>query len=39
MEEGVVTHPDAGTPQGGVVSPLLAGRGGSRDVGVAVRTE
>jgi group II intron reverse transcriptase/maturase len=24
MEEGVVTHPDAGTPQGGVVSPLLA---------------
>ena len=24
MEEGVVSHPDAGTPQGGVVSPLLA---------------
>lgn len=24
MEEGVLTHPDAGTPQGGVVSPLLA---------------
>jgi len=24
MEEGNLTHPDAGTPQGGVVSPLLA---------------
>ena len=24
MEGGAVTHPDAGTPQGGVVSPLLA---------------
>ena len=24
MEGGSVTHPDAGTPQGGVVSPLLA---------------
>lgn len=24
MEEGVLTHADAGTPQGGVVSPLLA---------------
>jgi group II intron reverse transcriptase/maturase len=24
MEAGVLTHPDAGTPQGGVVSPLLA---------------
>jgi group II intron reverse transcriptase/maturase len=24
MEEGVLTHPEAGTPQGGVVSPLLA---------------
>lgn len=24
MEEGMVTHPDTGTPQGGVVSPLLA---------------
>jgi group II intron reverse transcriptase/maturase len=24
MEEGLVTHPDTGTPQGGVVSPLLA---------------
>jgi hypothetical protein len=24
MEDGVVSHPDAGTPQGGVVSPLLA---------------
>jgi group II intron reverse transcriptase/maturase len=24
MEEGVVSHPDAGTPQGGVISPLLA---------------
>jgi RNA-directed DNA polymerase len=24
MEEGLVTHPDTGTPQGGVISPLLA---------------
>ena len=24
MEEGVVYHPDSGTPQGGVISPLLA---------------
>jgi group II intron reverse transcriptase/maturase len=24
MEEGVVRHPEAGTPQGGVISPLLA---------------
>lgn len=24
MENGAVTHPDAGSPQGGVVSPLLA---------------
>jgi RNA-directed DNA polymerase len=24
MEDGCVTHPEAGTPQGGVVSPLLA---------------
>ena len=24
MEAGVLTHPDTGTPQGGVVSPLLA---------------
>lgn len=24
MERGVLTHPDTGTPQGGVVSPLLA---------------
>jgi group II intron reverse transcriptase/maturase len=24
LEEGKVTHPDAGTPQGGVISPLLA---------------
>lgn len=24
MEEGVVSRPDAGTPQGGVISPLLA---------------
>jgi RNA-directed DNA polymerase len=24
LEEGAVTHPDAGTPQGGVISPLLA---------------
>ena len=24
MEEGRVTHPEAGTPQGGVISPLLA---------------
>ena len=24
MEEGVLTHPEAGTPQGGVISPLLA---------------
>jgi group II intron reverse transcriptase/maturase len=24
LEEGVLTHPDAGTPQGGVISPLLA---------------
>lgn len=24
MEGGVVTHPEAGTPQGGVISPLLA---------------
>ncbi len=24
MEDGNITHPDAGTPQGGVVSPLLA---------------
>lgn len=24
MEDGVVTHPETGTPQGGVVSPLLA---------------
>lgn len=24
LEEGVLTHPDIGTPQGGVVSPLLA---------------
>lgn len=24
MEEGVLSHPDTGTPQGGVISPLLA---------------
>jgi group II intron reverse transcriptase/maturase len=24
LEQGVVLHPDAGTPQGGVISPLLA---------------
>jgi RNA-directed DNA polymerase len=24
MEEGVVYHPESGTPQGGVISPLLA---------------
>jgi group II intron reverse transcriptase/maturase len=24
LEEGCLTHPDAGTPQGGVISPLLA---------------
>lgn len=24
MEEGVVTHPETGSPQGGVISPLLA---------------
>lgn len=24
MESGVLSHPDAGTPQGGVISPLLA---------------
>jgi RNA-directed DNA polymerase len=24
MEEGKVTHPDRGSPQGGVVSPLLS---------------
>lgn len=24
LEEGAVTHPEAGTPQGGVISPLLA---------------
>ena len=24
MEDGAVTHPDAGSPQGGVVSPVLA---------------
>lgn len=24
MEQGAVTHPEAGTPQGGVISPLLA---------------
>jgi group II intron reverse transcriptase/maturase len=24
MEEGIVYHPDTGTPQGGVISPLLA---------------
>ena len=24
MESGVLTHPEAGTPQGGVISPLLA---------------
>jgi len=24
LEEGVLTHPQAGTPQGGVISPLLA---------------
>ena len=24
LEDGCVTHPDAGTPQGGVISPLLA---------------
>jgi RNA-directed DNA polymerase len=24
MEDGAITHPDAGTPQGGVISPLLA---------------
>jgi group II intron reverse transcriptase/maturase len=24
LEEGVLTYPDAGTPQGGVISPLLA---------------
>ena len=24
MESGVLTHPDSGTPQGGVISPLLA---------------
>ena len=24
MEDGAITHPDTGTPQGGVISPLLA---------------
>ena len=24
MEDGVVSHPVAGTPQGGVISPLLS---------------
>ena len=24
MEEGKVTHPDRGSPQGGVISPLLS---------------
>jgi RNA-directed DNA polymerase len=24
MEDGAISHPDAGTPQGGVISPLLA---------------
>ena len=24
LEDGAVTHPEAGTPQGGVISPLLA---------------
>jgi RNA-directed DNA polymerase len=24
LEEGMLTHPDFGTPQGGVISPLLA---------------
>ncbi len=24
MEEGAVTHPDSGTPQGGVISPIIA---------------
>ena len=24
LEDGCVTHPEAGTPQGGVISPLLA---------------
>ena len=24
MEDGKVTYPEAGTPQGGVISPLLA---------------
>lgn len=24
LEEGAVTHPDSGTPQGGVISPILA---------------
>jgi retron-type reverse transcriptase len=24
LEDGTLTHPDAGTPQGGVISPLLA---------------
>ena len=24
MEDGAVSHPEAGTPQGGVISPLLA---------------
>ena len=24
LEEGILTHPDEGTPQGGVISPLLA---------------
>ena len=24
MEEGVVSHPEKGTPQGGVISPLLS---------------
>ena len=24
LEDGGVTHPEAGTPQGGVISPLLA---------------
>jgi retron-type reverse transcriptase len=24
MEEGVLTHPETGVPQGGVVSPVLA---------------